>query len=437
MATLHEIKTKFNSNLTISNTGGNISNDCGLILVKEFMDSLDFTALSRKHLTIKDARLYHTHTNLSLMEQLIYQIIAGYTTDSAATLLKEDPAFKILFGKNRLASQPSLSRFWNRISKKNISQFQDLNQAMIDKVRLVRNTTEMIFDLDSTHSDTYGKQELSSYNAHYGTNGYHPLVAFDGLTGDFLKAELRPGSVYTSNGVGDFVAPLFKHYQQVVPDSNILVRGDSGFATPELYELCEAYSSFYVIRLKSNAILFKIAEKNIQVDDDTHWEKREVSYSSTLYQANSWSKARRICIKSTREAGELISRHEYIVTNYSNNVSAETVFQTYCKRGAMENFIKEAKSGFNLDKTDSSSFVENQARMMVSLLAYNIVNFMRTLCLPVKSAGMRVDTIRLRLFKIAGKVVQTGRRLLLKTSSSHVYQEHFFQLLQKIQQLHW
>ena len=198
MATLHEIKTKFNSNLTISNTGGNISNDCGLILVKEFMDSLDFTALSRKHLTIKDARLYHTHTNLSLMEQLIYQIIAGYTTDSAATLLKEDPAFKILFGKNRLASQPSLSRFWNRISKDNISQFQDLNQAMIDKVRLVRNTTEMIFDLDSTHSDTYGKQELSSYNAHYGTNGYHPLVAFDGLTGDFFYVD--PG------GSGDFTA---------------------------------------------------------------------------------------------------------------------------------------------------------------------------------------------------------------------------------------
>lgn len=63
-------------------------------------------------------------------------------------------------------------------------------------------------DLDSTHSDTYGNQEEAAYNGHYRTTGYHPLVAFDGLTGDFLKAELRPGNVYTSTGVQEFLEPL-------------------------------------------------------------------------------------------------------------------------------------------------------------------------------------------------------------------------------------
>ena len=82
------------------------------------------------------------------------------------------------------------------------------------------------------------------HNAHYRTNGYHPLVAFEGLTGDFLKAELRSGNVvYTSNGIGTFVEPLFEHYNQAVPVSNILVRLDSGFATPELYAICEAYET--------------------------------------------------------------------------------------------------------------------------------------------------------------------------------------------------
>ena len=99
---------------------------------------------------------------------------------------------------------------------------EGLNHTLIDKVQLAKNTTEMIFDLDSLHSDTYGKQKKTDYYAYYQTNGYHPLVAFDGLTGDFLKAELRSGNVYTSNGIGAFIEPLFENYNQVVPITNIL-----------------------------------------------------------------------------------------------------------------------------------------------------------------------------------------------------------------------
>ena len=93
----------------------------------------------------------------------------------------------------------------------------------------------MVFiDLDSTHSDTYGNQESSSYNAHYGTMGFHPLVAFDGATGDFLKAKLRPGNVYTSNGVVEFIQPKIEHYNEKFPETTLFLRGDSGFAVPAL-----------------------------------------------------------------------------------------------------------------------------------------------------------------------------------------------------------
>ncbi len=134
--------------------------------------------------------------------------------------MKEDPIFQLILNKETAASQPSLSRFWDRIDEKTIRQFQDLNQALIDKVRLKRNTTEIIIDLDSTHSDTFGNQEGTNYNAHYQTNGYHPLVAFDGLTGDFLKAELRSGNVYTSNGVRDFL----KYFYSIITASNFLAQ---------------------------------------------------------------------------------------------------------------------------------------------------------------------------------------------------------------------
>lgn len=156
------------------------------------------------------------------------QLIAGYSADSSANLLRQDPVFQVVLGRKKLASQPSISRFLDRFTEENVYELQALNQALIDQARLIRNNTEMIIDIDSTHSDTYGHQEQTDYKAHYQTYGYHPLVAFDGLTGDFLKAELRSGNQYTSKGVKEFIEPLLNHYSKELSHTDILVRGDSG-----------------------------------------------------------------------------------------------------------------------------------------------------------------------------------------------------------------
>ncbi|MDB6353878.1 transposase [Trichococcus sp. K1Tr] len=108
--------------MTVSNTGGNLSTDFERILLKEFMDFFNFFDLSKQCLEIEDKRLYHTHDNFSLMEQLIYQNIAGYSTDSSANLMKQDPIFKMVLDKSGLASQDSLSRFRDCKSEENISQ---------------------------------------------------------------------------------------------------------------------------------------------------------------------------------------------------------------------------------------------------------------------------------------------------------------------------
>lgn len=360
MATLHENTLHFNQKISISHTGGNLSSDGGLVLVREFLDALGFSRLLRENVHILDERKYCTHENHALLEQLLLQMIAGYPTDSSANLLARDPVFQLVLGKERLASQPTLSRFWQRLSPANIGQLQELNQALIDQVRLARNDTALVLDLDSTHSDTYGNQEEAAYNGHYGTTGYHPLVAFDGLTGDFLKAELRPGNVYTSTGVQEFLEPLLEHYRDTLPCTDILVRGDSGFARPEVYAAFEARGSRYVIRLKANPNLMRLAEEFVRFGDAHPWQEREIHYHSVSYQAASWGRKRRVCLRSTREAGELVFRHEYVVTNLAESVPAEWVFQTYQQRGTMENYIKEAKHGFFLDKTDSSGFRENQ-----------------------------------------------------------------------------
>lgn len=432
MTSLHKNQVKFNSNITISHTGGQLSSDSGLVLVKELMNIFGFSELAKQHIHIEDERAYFTHDNLSILEQFIMQLIAGYSADSAANLLRQDPVFKAVLDRKELASQSSLSRFLDRLSEENIHELQALNQELIDKARLIRNDTELIIDLDSTHSDTFGHQEQTNYNTHYQTYGYHPLVAFDGLTGDFLKAELRSGNQYTSKGVKEFLTPLLEHYNHSLPNTDILVRGDSGFATPGVYDSCESKKSHYVIRLKNNRRLGQIAEKSVLYGDNQKWEEREVQYFSTTYQAQSWSQSRRVCIRSTREAGELLFRHEFNVTNLSENVSPDTIFSIYAKRGTMENFIKEAKAGFYFDKTDSPRFLENHVRMMLSLIAYNLVNFLRTIGFEEVQKGMTIHSIRLKFLKVAGKLVQTGRRVYLKLSSYHVYQNEFYRVFARL-----
>ena len=425
--------------MTVTNTGGNLSTDAGLVLVKEFLHSIGFEQIMEDTLDFQDDRLAPTHSNESILEQLIFQLTAGYDTDASANILRHDPFFQQMLEKSALASQPTISRFWERISESPhaLMQLQALNQVMLDKVRIQRNATEMVLDLDSTYCDTYGDQEETAFNTHYQTTGYHPLVAFDGLTKDFLKAELRSGNTYCSTGVAAFLEPLLEHYNQTVPITAILIRADSGFATPELYDLCEEKEHQYVIRLKRNSRLFKMAEQFVQVGDETEWSQREEHFYSIRYQAASWKHDRRVCIRSVRGADELIFHHEFIITNLSDTISAERVYQTYWKRGTMENFIKEAKNGFFFDKTDSSHFSKNAVRMMVSLLSYNITNFMRTLVFSEKAKGLQIQTIRLRLFKIAGKLIHTGRRMMLKLSSHHVYQDEFFHILRQIQCLAW
>ncbi len=261
MATLPQISLNFNPRIKLSDQGGSLSSDTGELLIREFDEKIGFSKTLAHHLKLKDNQRYYVHSNEQLLRQKMYQLISGYFQDDAADHLTNDPVFTQIIGTDALASQPTLSRFFRRFDAKSIEQLNQANQELLDNVHRFRESKSLLIDLDSTHSDTYGNQESSAYNAHYGTIGFHPLVAFDGGTGDFLKAKLRPGNVYTSNGVVEFIQPLIEHYNEKFPETTPFLRGDSGFAVPALYELCEKESVYYVIRLKSNANLQKIANE--------------------------------------------------------------------------------------------------------------------------------------------------------------------------------
>ncbi|WP_040207447.1 IS1380 family transposase [Neobacillus jeddahensis] len=435
MATLPQLTLNFNRQIKLSNDGGTLSSDTGELIFREFDEKIKFSETLTKYLQLKDERLYFFHSNENLLRQKIYQIIAGYSEDDAADQLTNDPVFTQVIGTESLASQPSLSRFFARFDHESIEQLNQANQELLDKVHQIRDSKALIIDLDSTHADTYGKQESASYNSHYGTVGFHPLVAFDGMTGDFLKAQLRPGNVYTSNGVVEFIKPLILHYNEKFPTIIPFLRGDSGFAVPALYDLCEEESVYYVIRLKSNANLQRLADELHPASIPSDTTKTEIYYEETEYQAKSWSKPRKVIIQSVRPAGELFFTHSFFVTNLIDAFSPKNIVNAYKKRGTMENFIKEAKNGFGLNKMNSHSFQVNESKMMLSLLAYNLTNWLRTLCFPEGQKSIQIETIRTRLIKVASKLVKSGRSLYFKLSSSFVYQEFFWKVLQRIQLL--
>ena len=137
-----------------------------------------------------------------------------------------------------------------------LNQFLSINQILRKKVYSIQMPEAIILDLDSsTLLNAYGKQEGRAFNFHYQSNGYHPLVCYDGITGDLIKIQLRDGTQYSSTGVVDFLQPILDEYLEDFPEIKLLLHGDSGFATPGLYKQREENGTGYVFRLKENAIL--------------------------------------------------------------------------------------------------------------------------------------------------------------------------------------
>ena len=225
--------------------------------------------------------------------QMIYQIISAYFEDDCSDELTLDPVFNAILEKNSLASQPTLSRFFNRMGEDTLMQFDDIDKSLRDIIYSIKRPEHMLLDLDSPLFDTYGKQEREGFNFHYQAHGYHPLLCYDGLTGDLLKAELRDGTLHCSNDADKFMEPLFQEYLE--RGIKTYLRGDSGFSSPKLYKTCEMNGCSYAIRLKQNSSLMALASDK---DKDLYNATKEdqisyaVTYGEFLYQAGSANRMR-------------------------------------------------------------------------------------------------------------------------------------------------
>ena len=435
MSMVTNFQLKSNNKIKINFDGGDLSSDSGLLLVKEFAEKIGFNKIIKKTFKTNDLAIrdHKDHENLL---QVIYQVLGRYFNDNDADELTDEPVLKAILDKNVLASQPTLSRFFNRMNNNTLEQFNEILKTLRKHVYGFKNPEMILLDLDSTLLKTYGKQEGEGFNYHYQSRGYHPLMCFDGLTGDLLKTQLRDGPVYSSKGVVDFMKPLLDEYFNEYPETELYLRGDSGFATPDLFKQCETNGVSYAIRLKANQKLYRSSQSATEeLDELTKDNKLDyaVVYNEFHYKAASWDYPRRVVIKVEKPTNQFNYLYTFIVTNMS--MTPFQAIQFYSNRGSMENFIKECKSGFNFNSTSSRDKIVNENRLQLHVLAYNLFNWFRRLVLPKSMNKMQIDTIRLKLFKIASKVVHSARYLIFKLCSSCPYKKEFFETFDNINKM--
>ena len=215
MTILNTISLESNKKIKINFNGGDLSSYGGLLLIKEFASRIGLIRLVKQLFKINDHTQCRIHKDPDNLMQLVYQIIASYFEDNCADELTNDPVMTAILDKEALASQPTLSRFWNCMDGDTLSQLDMIQSKMRDIVYSVQKPEHMLFDLDSTLLNTYGMQEGEGFNYHYQGHGYHPLFCYDGLTGDLLKAELRDGTQYCSKDADQFMIPLMQEYRSM------------------------------------------------------------------------------------------------------------------------------------------------------------------------------------------------------------------------------
>lgn len=437
MYSLKEIQLKCNKQFIINFDGGELSSDGGLLLIKEFLHTLGFEALLKNDFKTNDSALFRIHQDDENLLQMIYQIFGTYYEDNCADELRHDPVLSAILGKKALASQPTLSRFFNRMDDDTLRQFDTIMRKLRRRIYSVRMPEFVLFDIDTTLLATYGSQEGEGFNYHYQAHGYHPILCYDGLTGDLIRAQLRDGTDYCSKDAAAFMEPIIAEYREHYPDIQRYARGDSGFATPELYDLFEDNDVKYAIRLKINKTLLSLAQEQDDVLTKAtrlNMVDYAVTYGEFWYQAASWRTPRRVVFKIEKPYNQLTHMYTFIVTNMEE-LGHWQVIDYYCNRGRMENFIGEGKQGFDFASVSSRSKTVNANRLQLHALVYNIFNWFRRLALPKQMSKNLINTVRLKLLKIAARVVHSGRYIKFKLCSSCPYEEEVFGTFRNIWKL--
>jgi hypothetical protein len=359
------------------------------------------------------------HSLADVIRARIFAIACGYEDGNDLDHLRGDPAFKLACGRlpdtdRDLCSQPTLSRLENaprlheaiRLSYALVDMWMDSYQQAPRAVTL---------DIDDTVDVVHGRQQLSLFNAHYDEHCFLPIHVYDTERSRPVAVILRPGKTPSGIEVRAHLRRLVRHIRRRWPNTRITFRGDSHYACPEAMAYCEQNDVDYIFALAGTKPLArKIDEVSDAVRSERAVENKAVvrGYTETRHAAGSWHCERRVVarIEATEQGLDI----RYVVTSLRIG-SAEWVYDSlYCARGQAENLIKLHKTQLASDRTSCRSALANQVRLVLHTAAYWLVLTVRdAIPKPRDLATADFNTIRLRLLKIAARVIETATRVRL------------------------
>lgn len=406
--------------------GGRITSDGGVLWLAELEKELSLCEKIAEHVTEWRKRRGH-HSLAALIKQRVFQIACGYEDQNDSNSLREDPLFKLVCGSSLpetgtdLASQPTISRLENAATARSCYR---IAEALLELYLRERGKDgvpkKVLLDFDATDDPTHGEQEESYYHGYYEEHIYHPLVVFDGDTGELITAVLRAGNTHASRSAVAILKRIVRRLREAWPKVQIEIRADAGFAVPEIYDYCEQEGIGYTIGLISNPRLEEIAQELLERakrEFEAKAQKEKVRLlSSASYQALSWEHSRRVVYKA--EVLERGQNSRFVVTSRSDE--PERLYNWYVRRGESENRIKDFKVALKADRLSCHRFFANQFRLLLHAAAYWLMDALRR---KLVAAGiekrMQLDTLRLYLIKIGGRVRELLTRVKLHLASAH------------------
>jgi len=433
-----DLRVGFDSRLKLKFLGSQLTTDAGLLAYRELDETLGLTEMAQD--SLRDSRVGSNkqHGLSPLLRQSIYGRLAGDDDVNDADRLCVDPAMRHVVGgrasqpEKQAASTSEVGRFETEIlsTKENLTALMNLSGQWIDRVHQRQPLKQLILDLDSSVSETYGKQEGTAYNGHFECLCYHPLFLFNQF-GDLEYAMLRRGNQASAKFWRRVLLPVIARYRHLsIPK---FFRGDAAFAVPALYRVLEEEGYRYAIRLKANAVLEREIEHLLKRPVGRPSHRPKVFYHSFQYQAKSWPHSRRVVAKIEWHRGELFPRVGFIVTNL--NQRSKNVVKFYNGRGTAEQWIKEGKNAVKWTKLSCRTFRDNQTRLQLFALAYNLGNFLRRLALPRDVKHWSLTTLREKLIKIGAKVTRHAKYVTFQLAEVAVTRNLFAAILARIARL--
>jgi len=412
--------------LSVDFEGGDLTSDAGLLLVRQADEKLGLTSGLAAGIVDWRNPFFIVHTLTDQVRQRVYQICAGYEDADDCDSLRGDPLLKITCDRlprkdPDLASQPTMSRLENRVTRKDVSR---LRKFFVDQFIASYATPpeELVLDVDGWDDPTHGAQQLTFFHGYYEHHMYYPVQISEARSGRPVVVQLRPGNSHAGKGIRGILAWLIWRLRSVWPSVRITLRGDCGFSLPEILNLCERLRIDYVLGIATNEVLKRKVEDLVEqarLQSCGTGEKARL-FDDVYYRAKTWNEPRRVIMKAEwLEKGE---NTRFVITNRLDE--AQTLYdEIYVQRGEeCENRIKELKRGLKADRLSCHEFLANQFRLYLFQAAYWLMLEVREAAAETPFERAQVSRLREQLIKVGARVRETARRVWVHLASAFPWQ---------------